>query len=66
MVQNLVLNNSDVNFSTWADGLRRDEDTVKVVASDGTDAAVASSLRSELESGTLAGMGRGLIANFTA
>jgi hypothetical protein len=66
MVQNLVLNNSDFNFSSWADGLRREEDTVKVVASDGTDAAIVSSLRSELESGTLAGMGRGLIANFTA
>jgi hypothetical protein len=66
MVQNLVLNNSDANFSMWADGLRREQDTVKVVASDGTDAAVVSTLRSELESGTLAGMGRGLIANFTA
>ena len=66
MVQNLVLNNSDVNFSTWADGLRAAEDTTKVTGSPGSDAAVVADLRSELESGSLAGMGRGLVANFIA
>ena len=66
MVQNIVLNNSDHNFSGWADGLRREEDTIKVTGSAGSDAAVVSDLRSELEAGSLAGMGRGLVANFTA
>ena len=66
MVQNLVLNNSDATFSAWADGLRAQEDTTKVTGSAGSDAAVAAELRSELESGSLAAFGRGLVANFTA
>jgi hypothetical protein len=66
MVQNIVLNNSGANFSSWADGLRAQEDTAKVTGSPGSDAAIASELCSELESGSLAAFGRGLVANLTA
>ena len=55
MVQNVVLNNSDVNFSSQWDQVRASQDAPKVVATTGSDAQVVSSLRSQLESSTLAG-----------
>lgn len=76
MVQNLVLNNSDVNFSSHWDQVRASQDTTKVVASPGTDAQVVSTLRAELESSQLAGgprvdsalhfQGAGINANYKA
>jgi hypothetical protein len=76
MVQNLVLNNSDVNFSTQWDQVRASQDQPRVVATPGTDAEVASNLRGQLESSTLAGaprvdsllhfQGAGINANYKA
>ncbi len=66
MVQNLVLNNSDHNFSSWADGIRIEMDHTQVVASAGTDAAVNADLRGQLESGALAASGRGINAEHSA
>jgi hypothetical protein len=59
MVQNLVLNNSDHNFSVISDQLRADQDQTKVIATPGTDAAVVAQLRSDLESGALTASGTG-------
>ncbi len=66
MVQNLVLNNSDHNFSTWADGIRIEMDQTKVIASAGTDAAVNADLRGQLESGSLVASGVGINAEHHA
>jgi hypothetical protein len=66
MVENLVLNNSDHNFSVWADGLRAAQDQTKVVASPGTDAAVLANLRGQLESGALTAAGQGIHAEHSA
>jgi hypothetical protein len=76
MVQNLVLNNSDVNFSTQWDQVRASQDSPQVVATPGTDAEVVSNLRAQLESSTLAGaprvdsllhfQGAGINANYKA
>jgi len=66
MVQNLVLNNSDHAFSAQWDALRASTDQPKVVATPGTDAAVASSLRGQLESGALTASGKGVSAEYSA
>jgi hypothetical protein len=66
MVQNLVLNNSDHNFSAASDALRASADQTKVVSTPGTDAAVVSSLRGQLESGTLTSAGTGINAEYSA
>jgi hypothetical protein len=71
VVQNLVLNNSDFNFSAPSDQLRASQDTPKVVATPGTDAAVLANLRGQLESGSLtpgalAPAGKGIHAEYSA
>lgn len=66
MVQNLVLNNSDHGFSVAADQLRASFDQPKVVPTPGTVAAVSSSLRAQLEAGTLTSHGRGINAEYSA
>jgi hypothetical protein len=66
MVQNLVLNNSDRVFSSISDTLRASNDQPKVVPTPGTDAAVTSNLRSQLESGALTASGSGINANYSA
>jgi hypothetical protein len=66
MVQNLVLNNSDHNFSAHADAIRISDDQAKVVATPGTDAAVNANLRGQLESGALAASGKGVLAEYSA
>jgi hypothetical protein len=66
MADNLVINNSDHNFSAHADNLRATQNQPQVVATPGTDAAVLKNLRAQLESGSLAATGRGLNANFQA
>jgi hypothetical protein len=55
VVQNLVLNNSDVNFSSQWDQVRASQDATRVVATPGTDAAVVSNLRAQLEASQLGG-----------
>ena len=55
MVQNLVLNNSSHDFSAHSDAVRASEDQTRVVATPGTDAAILSNLRAQLESGALTG-----------
>jgi hypothetical protein len=66
MVQNLVLNNADHNFSAISDQIRASIDQPTVVATPGTDAAVVAQLRSQLESGALAASGQGINANYNA
>jgi hypothetical protein len=66
MIQNLVLNNSDHNFSAWADGLRVEEDKTKVTGSPGSDAAVLGEERAQLEAGTLTSAGTGIHAEHSA
>jgi hypothetical protein len=66
MIQNLVLNNSDHDFSVQSDALRASEDQPKVVPTAGTDAAVASNLRAQLEAGSLTAAGAGINANYSA
>jgi hypothetical protein len=71
MVQNLVLNNSDFNFSISSDQLRATQDQPKVVATTGTNAAVVADLRGQLESGALPGgalayAGSGIHAEYSA
>lgn len=66
MVQNLVLNNSAHNFSTWADGIRIEMDQTKVIPSAGTDAAINAGLRGQLESDSLTAAGQGINADHRA
>jgi hypothetical protein len=76
MVQNVVLNNSDVNFSSQWDQVRASQDQTRVVATPGTDAEVVANLRAQLESSQLAGaprvdselhfQGAGINANYKA
>jgi hypothetical protein len=66
MIQNLVLNNSDHNFSSHADNIRASDDQTKVVPTPGTDAAQVAHLRSQLESGSLTSAGSGINAEFSA
>ena len=66
MVQNLVLNNSDFNFSAKSDAIRASFDQTKVVATPGTDAAQVANLRSQLEAGTLTSAGTGINAEYSA
>lgn len=66
MVQNLVLNNSDFNFSAQSDQIRASHDQTKVVPTPGTDAAVAAKLRGQLEAGTLKASGTGINAEYSA
>lgn len=66
MIQNLVLNNSDHAFSSqWAQ-LQLSDDQPKVVATPGTDAAILSHERGQLESGTLTASGTGINAEYSA
>jgi hypothetical protein len=66
MALNLVLNNSDFNFSAIADSLRADFDQPKVVATPGTDAAQDAKDRAALESGSLTSAGEGINAEYSA
>jgi len=66
MIQNLVLNNSDHAFSSQWDQVRASDDQTKVVATPGTDAAVVSHLRGQLESGSLTSAGSGVNAEYSA
>jgi|HubBroStandDraft_4_1064222.scaffolds.fasta_scaffold1024256_2 hypothetical protein len=66
MIQNLVLNNSDHAFSAQWAGLQASDDQPKVVATPGTDAAVASHDRAQLESGALTSAGSGVNAEYSA
>jgi hypothetical protein len=66
MIQNLVLNNSDHNFSVISAQLQAATDTPQVNPTPGTDAAVVKSLRAQLESGALTQSGQGINANFSA
>ena len=66
MVQNLVLNNSDFNFSEPSVQLQQNFDQTKVVPTPGTDAAQAAHLRAQLESGALTQAGSGINAEYSA
>jgi hypothetical protein len=66
MADNLVINNSDHNFSSHADNIRASDNQPKVVPTPGTDAAQAAHLRSQLESGALTSAGSGLNAEYSA
>jgi hypothetical protein len=66
MVQNLVLNNSDHNFSVPSVQLQQNFDQTKVVPTPGTDAAQVSNLRAQLESGALTQAGSGINAEYSA
>ena len=66
MIQNLVLNNSDHAFSSQWAALQSSDDQPKVVATPGTDAAVVSHERSQLESGSLTSAGTGIHAEYDA
>jgi hypothetical protein len=66
MIQNLVLNNSDFNFSAPSAQLQQSFDQAKVVPTPGTDAAQVSKLRGQLESGTLTQAGSGINAEYSA
>ena len=66
MIQNLVLNNSDHDFSVQSDAVRASQDQTKVVATPGTDAAVVSNERAQLEAGALTSAGAGINANYSA
>lgn len=66
MIQNLVLNNSDFNFSAQDNQIRANFDQAKVVATPGTDAAQVAHLRAQLESGALTSAGSGINAEYSA
>ena len=66
MATNIVINNSDHNFSSHDDALRVDQNQPKVVPTPGTDAAVVSSQRAQLEAGTLTAAGSGVNAEYSA
>jgi hypothetical protein len=66
MPLNVVLNNSSHVFSEYDDTSRAEFDVPKVTGSDGSDAQIVASLRGQLEDGSLAAFGRGLIADFQA
>ncbi len=66
MIQNLVLNNSDHNFSVIAAQIQSSADRPKAEATPGSDLAVVRSLRGQLESGALTASGQGLNAEFSA
>jgi hypothetical protein len=66
MVQNVVQNNADHNFSASSDAIRAHQDQTRVVATPGTDAAVLHRERAQLESGALTASGRGIHAEHSA
>jgi hypothetical protein len=66
VIQNLVLNNSDHDFSMQSVQLQASADQTKVVPTPGTDAAVVSNLRAQLESGALTAAGTGINAEYSA
>jgi len=66
MIQNLVLNNSDHAFSSQWSSVQASDDQPKVVSTPGTDAAVLSHERAQLESGTLTSAGTGVNAEYSA
>jgi hypothetical protein len=66
VIQNLVLNNSDHDFSVQWDQVRASTDQPKVVPTPGTDAAINAKLRGQLEAGTLKASGTGINAEYSA
>jgi hypothetical protein len=66
MVQNVVQNNSDFNFSAHDALLQQNFDQTKVVPTPGTDAAQLAKLRGQLESGALTQAGSGINAEYSA
>jgi hypothetical protein len=66
MIQNLVLNNADHNFSVLSAQLQVTADQPKAEATPGSGLAVVQSLRSQLESGALTASGQGANAEFSA
>ena len=66
MSTNLVINNSAHNFSSHDDSLVVSQNQTKVVPTPGTDAAVLSKERAQLESGTLNASGAGINAEYSA
>jgi hypothetical protein len=66
MIQNLVLNNADHNFSVISAQVQQQTDQPTVVASPGSDTAINASLRSQLEAGDFASSGQGINANYAA
>ncbi len=66
MALNLVLNNSDFNFSAHADAIAADFNQPKVDATPGTDASQVAKDRAALESGTLKSSGEGINAEYSA
>jgi hypothetical protein len=66
MGDNLVVNNSAHNFSTHDLSIETNANQTKVVSTPGTDAAILTHLRSQLESGTLTSAGNGINAEYSA
>lgn len=60
MVQNVVLNNSDHNFSVQDDAVRAQFDQPTVQGNPGSAAAVRKQDLAQLESGALTAAGQGL------
>jgi len=66
MIQNLVLNNADHNFSVISAQIQSSTDQPKAEATPGSALAVVQSLRSQLESGALTASGQGANAEYSA
>ncbi len=66
MVINNVTNNSYHTVAVQADRDVATADVPKVIATPGTDAAILPKLRSQLESGELAGAGAGIHSDHRA
>jgi hypothetical protein len=66
MGNNLVLNNSAHDFSVHDESIRVSQNTPKVVPTPGTDAAILSTERGQLEAGTLKTSGTGINAEYQA
>lgn len=66
MIQNLVLNNSDHAFSAQWSQVQASDDQAKVISTPGTDAAIVSRERGQLEAGTLTSAGTGVNAEYSA
>jgi hypothetical protein len=60
VIQNLVLNNSDHNFSVQDDGYRVQLDQTRVQGNPGSAAAVRAQDLAALESGSLTSAGQGI------
>lgn len=66
MGNNIVLNNSAHDFSVQDESIRVNLNTPKVVPTPGTDAAVVSKDRAQLEAGALKASGTGINAEYDA